>query len=153
MIIELDDMEMELCEFVGRKRAFLARSNNIVDAKIGDHDGVVADIQGFQAEYAFAKWHNLFPDFGLKPRSGSYDGVTKKGTRYDIKSTHHKNGNLLSTLKINEDVDVYVLAYVNKNLVQFVGWVNKEDFIRPENIKDMGHGKGYFYSRNKLNKF
>ena len=153
MVIELDFMEMELCEFVGKKRSLLARENGIADAKIGEHDGVLADIQGFKAEYAFAKWKNLFPDFGLKPRSGSYDGVTKRGTRYDIKSTHYKNGNLLSTLKVNEDVDVYILAYVNERMVEFVGWISKEEFIKPENIKDLGHGQGYFYSRHKLNKF
>lgn len=153
MVVYLDDMEVELCKFIGTKRSQIARLNNVKDAKIGSHNGVDADIQGFKAEYAFAKHFNIFPDFGLSPRSGSADGVTKSGAKYDIKSTKHKNGNLLSTLKVNPDVDVYVLAYVNDNLVEFIGWARKQELIKEENIKDLGHGSGYFLSRNKLNKF
>ena len=89
----------------------------------------------------------------MSPRSGSADGVTKENNRYDIKSTHYKTGNLLSTLKVNQDVDVYVLAYVNKNIVDFVGWATKDELIRKENIKSLGHGSGYFLSRHKLHKF
>ena len=153
MLVELDKLEIELCEFIGKKRSEIARSNNVKDAKIGDHNGIEADIQGFKAEYAFAKQFNLFPDFGLSPRSGSFDGKTKNGSRYDIKSTKYKTGNLLSTLKVNPDVDIYILAHVNENIVDFVGWVKKEDFIKEENIKDLGHGKGYFLSREKLKSF
>jgi len=152
MKIELNMREVGLCEFVGKQRSIIARSNGVVDAQVGAHDGVKADIQGFKAEYAFAKHANLFPDFGLSPRSGSYDGITHQGSRYDIKSTHHKNGNLLSTLKVNPDIDIYVLAVVQDNIVDLIGWAKKEDLIKPENILDLGHGKGYFLSRKKLNK-
>ena len=153
MIVKLDELEIELCEYIGKLRSSIARSNNVFDAKIGDQNGVEADIQGFKAEYAFAKKNNLFPDFRLSPRSGSADGVTKENNRYDIKSTHYKTGNLLSTLKVNQDVDVYVLAYVNKNIVDFVGWATKDELIRKENIKSLGLGSGYFLSRHKLHKF
>lgn len=153
MIVSLDDMEIKLCNFIGRKRSEIARLNNVKDAKMGSHDGVDADIQGFKAEYGFAKLFNIFPDFGLSPRSGSFDGVTKSGARYDIKSTKYKTGNLLSTLKVNPDIDIYILAYVNENVVEFIGWAKKEQLIKEENIKDLGHGKGYFLSREKLNSF
>ena len=152
MIVQLDDLEADLCDYIGKLMSSIARSNNVHDAKVGSHDGVKADIQGFKAEYAFAKANNLFPDFGLSPRSGSADGVTRDNNRYDIKSTRYKNGNLLSTLKVNHDVDIYILAYVNNNTVEFVGWASKDDLIRRENIKNLGHGDGYFLSRNKLNK-
>ncbi len=152
MIVELDNLEVELCEYIGKLRSKIARSNNVIDAKIGKHSGEQGDIQGFKAEYAFAKANNLFPDFGLSPRSGSADGVTRNNNRYDIKSTHYKTGNLLSTLKVNQDIDIYVLAYVNQNIVEFVGWATKDELIKEENIKNLGHGDGYFLSRNKLNK-
>ena len=153
MRIELDVNEVNLCVFIGEQRSLIARANNVKDAKIGKQNGMDADIQGFKAEYAFAKHINVFPDFGLSPRSGSADGVTPKGNRYDIKSTHHKKGNLLSTLKVNPDVDVYILAVVQDNIVDLIGWAKKADLIKPENIVDLGHGKGYFLSRDKLNKF
>jgi len=152
MRIELDVNEVNLCVFIGEQRSLIARANNVKDAKIGKQNGMDADIQGFKAEYAFAKHINVFPDFGLSPRSGSADGVTPKGNRYDIKSTHHKKGNLLSTLKVNPDVDVYILAVVQDNIVDLIGWAKKADLIKPENIVDLGHGKGYFLSRNMLNK-
>ena len=55
MIVKLDELEIELCEYIGKLRSSIARSNNVFDAKIGDQNGVEADIQGFKAEYAFAK--------------------------------------------------------------------------------------------------
>jgi hypothetical protein len=153
MTIELDEHEVNLCKYIGEQRSIIARSNNVFDAKIGSQNGVDSDIQGFKAEYAFAKYINVFPDFGLSPRSGSCDGVTQKGMRYDIKSTHHKNGNLLSTLKVNKDIDIYILAYICENIVEFVGWAYKAELIKEENIKDLGHGKGYFLSKDLLRKF
>jgi hypothetical protein len=153
IIIKLDKNELDLCKYIGEQRSIIARSNNIFDAKIGIHDGIESDIQGFKAEYAFAKHMNLFPDFGLSPRSGSCDGITKKGFKYDIKSTHHKNGNLICTLKINKDVDIYILAYVHNDIVEFIGWAYNTDLIKDENIKDLGHGKVYFLSREKLKMF
>jgi hypothetical protein len=153
MIVKLDQEELKLCEYIGRKRSKIARLNNVKDAKLGNHSGEEADIQGFIAEYAFAKYLNVFPDLGLTPRSGSYDGISHKGTRYDIKSTNNKSGNLLSTLKVNNDIDVYVLAYVYDSTVEFVGWVKKEELIKDQNIKDLGYGKGYFLSRHKLKSF
>jgi hypothetical protein len=139
-----------LCEFIGQNRSKINRDNNIKDAKIGGQDGVNADIQGFKAEYAFCKHFNLFPDFNVTPRNGSADGVTKKGTRYDIKSTDRKNGNLLSTLKVNNDIDVYILAYIDNDTVEFIGWAKKTDLIREENIKNLEYGNVYFLDRSKL---
>lgn len=153
MIVKLDKHEIKLCEYIGQQRSIMARSNNVFDAKIGSQNGIDSDIQGFKAEYAFAKIKNYFPDFGLSPRSGSYDGITRNGMRYDVKSTHHKDGNLLSTLKINNDVDIYILAYVCEDIVEFIGWAYKQELIKKENIKNMGHGEGYFLSREKLRPF
>ena len=153
MRVILDTQEIKFSEYIGELRSNVSRSNNVFDAKAGNQDGVQADIQGFKAEYAFAKKNNLFPDLGLSPRSGSYDGITRDNNRYDIKSTTYKNGNLLATLKINNDVDIYILAHVDDNEVNFIGWVRKEEFIKDENIRDLGHGPAYFLSRHKLNKF
>jgi len=152
MRIELSAGEINLCKFIGEQRSLIARANNVKDEKIGTQDGILSDTQGFKAEYAFAKYRNVFPDFGLSPRSGSCDGVTHLGNRYDVKSTHRRTGNLLASLKVNPDVDIYVLAVVEYNIVDIIGWARKKDLIKPENIVDLGHGKGYFLSRDKLNK-
>jgi len=152
MKIKLAVDEVTVCQMLGRMRSLIARNSGVKDAKIGDQDGAEADVLGVMAEYAFAKKFNTFPDLGLTPRSGSADGVLN-GKRYDIKSTTYKTGRLLSTMKVNPDVDIYVLAIVDGNEVDLVGWAKKEELIKDENIVNLGHGKGYALSQENLNYF
>ena len=58
---------------------------------------------------------------------------------------------LLSTLKGNPDVDVYVLAIVKNAVVYLKGWASKEDLIKKENMVDLGYGQGYGLDQDKLN--
>lgn len=153
MIVELNECEMELCHFIGKKRNSENKNNNVKNARVSNLDDDEINIQGFIAEFAFCKKFNLFPDFDISLRSGSFDGKTKNGKRYDIKSTKNKNGNLLATLKHNKDVDIYVLAYVDNNLVDLVGWIDKDEFINEKNIKNLGYKDTYFLHKDKLNKF
>jgi hypothetical protein len=152
MKIILQQDEIAVCQMIGRMRSLIARSSGVKDAKIGDQDGAEADVIGMMAEYAFAKQFNVFPDLGLSPRSGSADGVIKD-KRYDIKSTTYKTGKLLCTTKDNPDVDVYILAIVSGNEVDIVGWEYKDNLRKEENLIDLGHGKGYALTQDKLQKF
>jgi len=152
MKIVLQQDEIAICQMIGRMRSLIARSSGVKDAKIGDQDGAEADVIGMIAEYAFAKQFNVFPDLGLSPRSGSADGVIKD-KRYDIKSTTYKTGKLLCTTKDNPDVDVYILAIVSGNEVNIVGWEYKDNLRKEENLIDLGHGKGYALTQDKLQKF
>ena len=133
-------------------RSLIARNSGVKDAKVGTQDGASADVLGVMAEYAFAKRYNTFPDLGLTPRSGSADGILN-GKRYDIKSTTYKNGRLLSTLKVNPDVDIYILAIVGDLDVDFIGWASKEQLVRKENIINLGHGQGYALTQDELTWF
>ena len=152
MIVELDSSEILVCECIGRMRSLIARSANVKDQKIGNQNGIESDVMGIKAEYAFAKYFNVFPDLGLSPRSGSCDGRLK-GVAYDIKSTHIKRGHLLATKKVNPDVDMYVLCVVTKNQVDIKGYIFKKDFIKPENLKTLGHGEGYCLEQSALTPF
>ena len=131
------------------------RNANVKDVKMGkDEDSVQIMVQGLVAEYAFCKKFNLFCDLSSEPRSGTYDIKSRDGKRIDIKSTRIKNGNLVRTLKENNDVDIYVLAIVHSfSDIHFVGWIEKENFIKPDNITDLGHGKTYFLNKNYLKMF
>tara|TARA_R100001163_G_scaffold61721_1_gene51932 strand:+ start:314 stop:775 length:462 start_codon:yes stop_codon:yes gene_type:complete len=152
MIVRLEPDEILICEQLGRMRSLIARSAGVTDAKIGTQDGSEADVMGMKAEYAFSKQFNTFPDLGLTPRSGSADGKLK-GYAYDIKSTTYKSGRLLATKKINPDVDMYVLCVVSDSEVDIKGYIMKNEFMRPENIKDLGHGEGYCVEQHQLKKF
>lgn len=150
IIIQQD--ELLTCQILGRMRSIIARGAGIKDAKVGNQDGADADVMGIIAEYAFAKHFNTFPDIGLTPRSGSCDGVLK-GYRYDIKATGYKTGKLLCTLKENLDIDMYVLAIVDGMSVDFIGYALSKHLRKEENLTDLGHGKGYALTQDKLTRF
>jgi len=152
MIVQLREDELSVCQILGRMRSLIARSSNVKDVKVGKQNGMEADVMGMIAEYAFAKQFNTFPDLGLTPRSGSYDGIYGE-YRYDIKATSYKSGRLLSTLKINPDVDIYILGIVDFDSVNFVGYALKSELIKEENIKDLGSGKGYSLDQSQLRAF
>lgn len=152
MLVKLTCDEYEICKQIGEKRSMIARAAHVKDAKMGKQSGVEADIQGMVAEFAFAKQFNVFPDFGLSPRSGGYDGICE-GMRYDIKSTKYKSGRLLCTKKYNKDVDVYVLAIVNQNEVDLVGYAYSYQLINDNNLINLGHGEGYALEQYELLKF
>jgi len=152
MKITLQPDEVTVCQIIGRMRSLIARSSGVKDVKVGSQDGAESDVVGMIGEYAFAKQFNIFPDIGLSTRSGSADGIIK-GKRYDIKSTTCKTGRLLCTVKDNPDVDVYILAIVSGNEVDIVGWEYKDNLRKEENLIDLGYGKGYALTQDKLQKF
>lgn len=75
------------------------------------------------------------------------------GGKIDVKTTRHRNGRLLSTLKKNDDVDIYVLAIIDKNHVIFPGYALKEELFREENKIELGHGIGYGMTQDMLRKW
>lgn len=137
---------------LGSMRAACARDGGVTDQKIGDQDGVKGDINGVLGELAFCKNRNLWPDLTVYPRSGTPDCVYM-GKRIDVKSTHYPDGKLLSTLKVNQDIDIYVLAIIYSDRVEFPGFAHAKELIKEENIGSLGHGKGYILPQSKLRKW
>lgn len=148
--IELTQAEMDMCIVLAAQRNMVARGNGVKDRQMGKQSAFDTDYIGMVGEFAFCKMFNIFPDLAASPRSGSCD-CTYKGYRIDVKTTTYKTGQLLATLKENHDVDRYVLAIVDDKTVVFPGWASKEDLIREENIRDLGHGSGYVLSQEQLN--
>jgi hypothetical protein len=76
-----------------------------------------------------------------------------KGYRVDIKSTRHRQGRLLCTTKVNPDVDIYALAIITDQGVEFPGYATKDQLIQEKNLTDLGYGKGYALTQDKLNRW
>lgn len=150
MRIELTDAELMVCQTLGSLRSLVNRRHGVADAKMGDQSGMNADIDGLIGEYAFCKAYNLFCDIAPTPRSGSFDAVTRKKMRIDVKATRRKDGRLLATLKSNPDVDAYVLAIIDGNSVELAGWMKREELCTEGNIRSLGHGDTYVMDRAGL---
>lgn len=146
--VTLSDHEQHILKYLAQKRQDENRSKNVPITAISDEPLINLDTIGIYAEYAFCKIFNLHFDLNYHVRSGSYDCLYKNWG-IDIKCTELENGNLIATMKVNPDVHIYVLAILKQNVVLFVGWTFKTNFIKPENIQ-IKKAKSYFLSRNKL---
>lgn len=138
----LTEHELISCKLIGMLRQHANITANIIDRKHDTRESIDISIDGVIGEYAFSKWQNVHMSLCTSPRSGSFDFLVKT-TRVDIKCTRFQSGHLVAGLRVNPDVDLYVLAILEKNKVLFPGWLRKEDLIKDENIKDLGRGRCY----------
>ena len=145
--VVLTDAEVLICRIIGNLRSLNKRLGEIDDAGSTNDDDEV----GLIGEYAFGKHYNLFMDLSLHQKKGGGDFV-RNGKVIDVKATTRPDGNLVSPLSKlgTTDVDVYVLAIVNNNEVDLIGYATREEFLREENIRDLGKSRGFFYPRSKL---
>ena len=153
MRINLTDAELFICRTLGVMRRSEAMSK-VTNQQVGKDDTWSIDIDGMVAEYCVAKMLNICPDLTVSARSGGADLISSKGKTIDVKSTRHKNGRLLSTLKkANDPCDIYVLAIVDDSGADIVGWASNTELFNETNKIDLGHGVGYGINQDKLNKF
>lgn len=148
----LEPHEMLAAKLVGNMRTLCSRQSGIVDKKMGDQSGIQTDEDGAIAEMAFCKHWNIYFDPSVRPRSQGYDCILK-GKRIDIKSTRHKDGHLVATMKINTDVDIFVLAIIDENKVTFIGMATASELYYTDNVKNFGFGDGYALPQSALRKF
>jgi hypothetical protein len=153
MRIDLSKEELLICRTIGVMRRSCAM-NNVVDQQMGNQDTWSIDIDGMVGEYCVAKFLNLCPDLTVGIRSGGADLMTHKGMSMDVKTTRHKNGKLLATLKKAEDpCAVYTLVIVDDLGGDIVGWAGKKDLFKEENKSDLGFGIGYAMTQQQLKEF
>lgn len=151
--IKLTDPELHICRILGVMRRSEAM-HKVVDRQVGKDDTWSIDIDGVVAEYCAAKMMNLCPDLTVSVRNGGADLVSRSGKTIDVKSTRHKEGRLLSTLKkAGDPCDLYVLVIVDDFGGNVVGWASKEELFQESNLTNLGHGTGYAMQQDRLNKF
>ena len=127
----------------------IARAVDRKDQQIGNQPSWQTDEDGIGGEIAASRLLNVYPSLVLKPDAG-WD-VMYRGKRIDIKTTRYKSGRLLAKLNARDDeVDVYLLVTGTFPEYDVVGYVLKDSLLSPKNIIDLGHGKGYGLSQDKL---
>jgi hypothetical protein len=152
MRIDLTVHEMLVCQTLGVLRRSSAMGN-VKDQQMGDQSPWNIDIDGVIGEMCVAKHFNVFPDMTVGIRKGGSDLVVNYKS-VDVKTTRIKSGRLLSTLsKAENPCDIYVLVIVDDKGGNIVGWADKKLLFLPENITDLGHGKGYALTQIQLKKF
>jgi len=149
LVIELTDMEKEICSIVGKARYYNNRKHNIkINIIEGNDFSYKSDIEAVMAEFAFCKQHGIFPDEVFRIGVTSKRNGNDMGDAYvdnmwiDVKSTKSENGMLFSMVK-NPNVDLYSLmigtegtyrlaGYItNKELCQESRWGHHQVFKRP----------------------
>lgn len=154
MKITLSKAEQKLAIFLARARHQNARSNGVVDRKIGPQDCETTDLNGIGGEIAFCKMANLYPDLEIadpSELSDRPDCTLDDGRTIDIKTTKYKNGKLLATLKKDAfRCDLYALMIGEMPTYRYVGMATAGELFREENIEDLGHGKSYALPQGKL---
>jgi hypothetical protein len=136
MIINLSEVEKELCNYLAVLRKKGNRAVNPVDAVA--EFGLEADYverEGVMSELAFCQLANVYPDqvFSIGHRSatkGEDDGdLTVNGICIDVKTTKHQTGRLVSFRK-NPSVDLIVLMTGEEGCYRFVGGMQSEDMYQ-----------------------
>jgi len=153
MIITLNEAEIRLAAFVGKKRHLCSRANGIVDRQFGDQDKFQIDIDGCMGEIALCKHLNIYPDLDAKPVGQATDrgDCEYRGLAIDVKTTRYKTGRLPCALWKNNMVDVYVLMIADGSpSLRCAGWAYAAELKRQENIKDLGRGELYIMEQNQL---
>jgi len=153
MRIELTDADLAVCRMFATLRTINNRMGGVKRQIFKDYkDCLDHEEEGVMGEYAFCKKYNLFFDGTFSGKDAGYDCVLK-GKKIDIKTTSLQDGNLIAFQSSEKsDVDIFILTVVDRNSVEIVGWIEKENFINPENLVDHKYGKRYFLPREKLKK-
>ena len=147
--ITLNSAEQIVCKQLALMRYEIARAVDRKDQQIGNQPSWQTDEDGIGGEIAASRLLNVYPSLVLKPDAGC--DVMYRGKRLDIKTTRYKSGRLLAKLNARDDeVDVYLLVTGTFPEYDVVGYVLKDSLLSPKNIIDLGHGRGYGLSQDKL---
>lgn len=152
-IITLTDEEAEWCRDIGARRHQQARKAHVQDRQMGPQDPMFIDINGLGGELAFCKACGIELVDALGVRSKGHD-ATVVGLRFDVKTTHYKNGELrVHREKTLQDADCYALMRGTLPTYELAGWCWADEVIHERNLDDGGHGYGYIVSGNHLRPF
>ena len=119
MLIELSKEEVDFCKRLAKGRFDRARNRGSELSQIGNKTSKYQDdIHGMLSEWAVCRLTNTFPSQGISPvikfkKKGEDQGdIEWKDYKFDVKSTHHKTGELWTDV-INNNIDAYIFVVVS----------------------------------------
>ena len=146
--ITLNEAEVRLARYVGKRRGEVNRAAGVSDQRIDDT--LDLDTDAFGAELALARLLNVYPDLTLSPRQGGEDLVWG-GLTVDVKQTKYPDGHLLATpWKDAKASRLYALVTGTLPTYTFRGFACADDLFAAQRIKDFGRGKGYAMPQAEL---
>ena len=126
----LNTVEQRIAKFVAKTRHDTNRSKGVVDKKVGGQGAEQTDLDGIGAELAYCKITNSYPDFDDSP--GTWDALSKKGARIDVKTTRYRGGHLVSRMGSNSDAEIYVLLVGEFPSYRVAGWTTADHLMGTE---------------------
>lgn len=156
-IIDLSTTEMQIIEFIAALRYYETSSKG-TERKQSNLDSLQMGVDGVMSEYAVAKHHNIHFDINCDYRKFGADLIGRDGKKIDVKSTRREGGNLNAVKwSVDKPADFYVLTEIvtneYENKVKLIGYIKSENFLIPENLKDVGNGEFYSLPQFKLNHY
>jgi hypothetical protein len=149
-VVTLTDVEVAIVRGIAKKRYNACRAKGIKNSKVGEQSNEQTDAEGFGAELAFCKLHNIYPDLEIKPRvTEDDDGDARlpiEGGLVDVKSTTYTTGRLITAhWKKPDTVDLYALMVGTLPTYTFKGFIRARDLLIPEKLGSLTGGKATAY--------
>lgn len=152
--VPLTETEIDICNYIGNMR-YKITSEMASDMRQTENlNSIQMVIDGVVSEYAVSKLLNLNFDFNCDFRKFGADFVSSKGSLIDVKCTRRSGGHLNAVRwSVDKPVDIFILTEILTSHVRVVGWIRREDFLKEENLIDVGNGLFYGVDQSQLTPF
>jgi hypothetical protein len=152
--VSFSKTEHEILVFIGKMRHAVTSALGTERKQDQRQDGEQMAINGVITEYAASKALNLHFDLNCDFRKFGADLMSRRGATIDVKSTSQAGGNLNAVgWSGGKPAEIFVLTEIHHAHVLIVGWIHRDDFLRDENLRDVGNGSFYSVPQSKLNLF
>jgi hypothetical protein len=136
--------EYDICRYIGEMRYKITAQHVPDNRQDATQDPMQMCVDGVLTEYAVAKTLNLSFDLNCDFRQFGADLTTRDGKPLEVKSTKTVGGNLNAVKgSAEKPAAFFVLTEIHSSHVRIVGWIGRERFLHPDNLKDIGRGSFY----------
>lgn len=151
MIITLTKMEQAFARTVANERNAEVARQGFENSQQGDQPYEFITENGAQGEWAYAKGHNVYPCTNTT-HPDAWDVIVPGWGKVDVKTTENENGNLVVPYgaRFKMQPDQYALMIGSDGQFEYFGHILATIVIQEENVRDLGHGKCYFWPRDRL---